>query len=143
MAKKKHASASEKGFTDKQKDNLQQALEHLKDADNIIKVLADNPDALNEFLDSAKKIRSKTKEVNSKAIARERWINVGARRINQVLMALNALEKCAHPYNYNYTEKEVQKMFEEIENKILHLKKAFMNDKDDLMNVKDKIFDKE
>lgn len=99
-------------------------------------------DELDKLVSTSRKdAKRKQKEENNKVIARQRWEKVGARRINQLLMAINALEKCSHPYNYNYTDTEIKRMFKEIDTKIKHLKQAFKSSSDDIDFIKKNIFD--
>lgn len=136
MAAKKDKNTAKGGLSDKQKEDLL----------NIFQKAYQNTDTPDQeltqrLLAMSKEFQRKNKEKTHKEKARERWKEVGTRRLNQVLIALNSLEKCAHPYNYNYTESEVKKMFKEIDTKLSHLKKAFNKNNDDLDYLKDKIFD--
>lgn len=52
---------------------------------------------------------------NKKETKRERFVRVAERRTQNVLDALKALSKCAHPAVYELTDEDVEKIFAAIE----------------------------
>jgi len=64
--------------------------------------------------------KTKYKESN-----RERFVRIVERRVNQLIKNLDSLGKCANKKNYEYTEKDVKKIFGEIDRKIKETKAMF------------------
>lgn len=56
---------------------------------------------------------------------RERFKRLATYRTNQVLKRLKVLGNCANRSAYDYTEKEVGKVFSEIERKVKEIKAKF------------------
>jgi len=61
-------------------------------------------------------------ETNSK---RERFKRLAVYRTNEVLKRLKVLGNCANRSAYNYNEKEIGKIFSEIERKVKQIKAKF------------------
>lgn len=66
-------------------------------------------------------------ENNSK---RERFEKVASTRVQKVIDMLNLLQNCANKGNYEYTDEDVQKMFEAINKALKNAKSAFASAKD-------------
>ena len=62
---------------------------------------------------------------NKKETKHERFVRVAEQRTQNVLDSLNALEKCCHPAVYEYTDKELKKIFAAIEHKLQEVKDTF------------------
>jgi hypothetical protein len=58
-------------------------------------------------------------------LKRERFINVGGRRVQKVLDSLDSLSKCANRNNYDFTEEDILKMTKTIKEKIRLLELSF------------------
>lgn len=56
---------------------------------------------------------------------RERFIRIVERRVNIVLKNLDSLSRCANKKNYEYSDKDVRKIFNEIEKKTREVKAIF------------------
>ena len=56
---------------------------------------------------------------------RERFVRIVERRVNQLIKNLDSLGKCANKKNYDYTEKDVKKIFGEIDKKTKEIKILF------------------
>ena len=63
---------------------------------------------------------SRNKESN-----RERFIRIVERRVNKILMDLDSLGKCSNRKNYEYSDKDVKKIFREIDKKVREVKSSF------------------
>ncbi len=63
---------------------------------------------------------AKNKESN-----RERFIRIVERRVNSILNNFDSLGKCSNKKNYEYTEADVKKMFNEIDKKCREIKMLF------------------
>jgi len=66
---------------------------------------------------------------NKKETKHERFVRVAELRTQNVLDSLNTLEKCCHPAVYEYTDKELKKIFAAIENKLQEVKDTFAGTK--------------
>ncbi len=66
---------------------------------------------------------------NKKETKHERFVRVAAKRTQDVLDSLKALEKCCHPAVYEYTEKELKKIYAAIEHKLQEVKDTFAGSK--------------
>ena len=58
-------------------------------------------------------------------IRRERFIKIATNRTNKVLDDIHMLGNCANTNNYEYTVKEVEKMFDAIETELKEIKRKF------------------
>jgi len=56
---------------------------------------------------------------------RDRFVRIVERRVNQILNNLDSLGKCANRKNYEYTDKDVSKIFAEIERKTKSIKAIY------------------
>ena len=56
---------------------------------------------------------------------RGRFVRIVERRVNQLIKSLDSLGKCANKKNYEYSDKDVKKIFSEIENKTKEIKAVF------------------
>ena len=54
-----------------------------------------------------------------------RFENVASRRVQKILDGLESLGKCSNSNNYEYTEKEVQKMFKAVKDKVKNIEVLF------------------
>ena len=70
---------------------------------------------------------------SNKTINRERFIRIVEKRVNKILDNLDSLGNCSNRKNYEYSEKDVKKIFGELEKKIKEIKIKFQerpNEKD-------------
>jgi len=58
---------------------------------------------------------------------RARFKRIVERRVNTILDNLDSLGKCSNKKNYEYTDKDVRKMFGELNNKIKEIKSLYEN----------------
>jgi hypothetical protein len=56
---------------------------------------------------------------------RERFIRIVERRVNIILKNMDSLGKCANKKNYEYTDKDIKKIFSEIDKKARETKAIF------------------
>lgn len=63
---------------------------------------------------------SKNKESN-----RDRFVRIVERRVNQLVKNLDSIGKCSNKKNYEYTEKDVKKIFGEIDKKTKEIRSLF------------------
>lgn len=61
------------------------------------------------------------------SIKRDRFIRIVESRVNKILSSLDNLGKCSNKRNYEYTEKDVRKIFREIERKVKDTKNLFQD----------------
>ena len=62
---------------------------------------------------------------DSKETRRERFVRIVERRVNLIVNNLESLGKCASKKNYEYTDKDVKKIFSEIDKKTREIKAIF------------------
>jgi len=62
---------------------------------------------------------------NNPETLEERFRRLATKRTNEVLKRLDILGNCANRQVYSYTEKEIEKIFKAIENKIREVKASF------------------
>ena len=55
---------------------------------------------------------------------RQRFENVASNRVQRILDTLQLLQNCSNKNNYEYTEKDVDKMFSEISSAVKDAKQA-------------------
>lgn len=67
---------------------------------------------------------------NSTNNRRDRFKRLAVYRTNEVLKRLKVLGNCANRSAYDYTEEEVNKIFNEIEKQVKHIKSKFSFPKD-------------
>lgn len=58
---------------------------------------------------------------------RERFKRIAERRVNTILDNLDSLGKCSNKKYYEYTDKDVRKIFNELNNKIKEIKSLYKN----------------
>ena len=68
-----------------------------------------------------------SKDDNNIDKKRERFVRIAEKRVNKILDYLDTLGKCSNRRNYKYSEKDVAKMFSEIEAKTKEIKILFQN----------------
>lgn len=56
---------------------------------------------------------------------RDRFIRIVEKRVNNVLQNLDSLGNCSNRRNYEYSEKDVKLIFNEIEKKVREIKGKF------------------
>lgn len=59
---------------------------------------------------------------------RQRFENVASNRVQRILDTLQLLQNCSNKNNYEYTEKDVDKMFSEISSAVKDAKKAYIKE---------------
>ena len=59
---------------------------------------------------------------------RQRFESVGGSRVQMVLDKLNNLSKCANSRNYQYDQKDIDKMFKAINDEVRRTKMKFEDD---------------
>ncbi|HUX59538.1 MAG TPA: hypothetical protein VMV77_21375 [Bacteroidales bacterium] len=58
---------------------------------------------------------------------RDRFIRIVEKRVNNILQNLDSLANCANKRNYEYSEKDVKIIFNEIDRKVKEIKGKFEN----------------
>ncbi len=58
-------------------------------------------------------------------IKKNRFKNVGSRRVQNVLESLDSLSKCANKNNYEYTDADISKMMKVIREQVRILEQSF------------------
>lgn len=67
-------------------------------------------------------------DINKKAPdRRERFVRIVEKRVNNVLQNLDSLGNCSNKRNYEYSEKDVKIIFNEIEKKVKEIRGKFEN----------------
>ncbi len=61
----------------------------------------------------------------NKEIKRKRFENVAAKRVKKVLNDIDVLSKCSNKSNYDYSEKDIEKMMRAIREKVRFLEASF------------------
>lgn len=69
--------------------------------------------------------KPKLRTMAEKTEKRKRFKRLAEKRTNRVLERLDILSNCANRSNYKYTEKEVNKIFREINKKVKNVKTQF------------------
>ena len=59
---------------------------------------------------------------------RQRFENVASNRVQRILDTLQLLQNCSNKNNYEYTEKDVDKMFSEISSVVKDAKQAYIKE---------------
>jgi hypothetical protein len=59
---------------------------------------------------------------------RERFENVASNRVQRILDTLQLLQNCSNKNNYEYTEKDVDRMFSEIMSAVKDAKQAYIKE---------------
>ncbi len=63
--------------------------------------------------------------MKSSALKQERFKRVAEKRVEKIIHYLNLLGNCSNRNNYEYSEKDVEKMFREIQNALNRNKVRF------------------
>ena len=56
---------------------------------------------------------------------RELFKRIAPKRVNKVLKSIEVLGNCSNPYAYEYTEKDISKIFRELNKKLRETKAMF------------------
>ncbi|MFJ7637901.1 MULTISPECIES: hypothetical protein [unclassified Peribacillus] len=56
---------------------------------------------------------------------RDRFVRVAETRTNKIITLMNLLGNCSNKNNYEYTDKDVEKIFLTLENELVLLKEKF------------------
>lgn len=59
---------------------------------------------------------------------RERFENVASNRVQRILDTLQLLQNCANKNNYEYTDKDVDRMFSEITSAVRDARQAYIKE---------------
>ena len=59
---------------------------------------------------------------------RQRFENVASNRVQRILDTLQLLQNCSNKNNYEYTKKDVDKMFSEISSAVKDAKQAYIKE---------------
>ena len=59
---------------------------------------------------------------------RERFENVASNRVQRILNTLQLLQNCSNKNNYEYTEKDVDRMFSEITAAVKEAKQSYIKE---------------
>lgn len=59
---------------------------------------------------------------------RERFENVASNRVQRILDTLQLLQNCSNKNNYEYTEKDVDRMFSEISSAVKAVRQAYVRE---------------
>lgn len=65
---------------------------------------------------------------------RERFLEIGAKRVQKVLDSLESLSKCSNRNNYEFNEEDINKMINSIKNKLKVVEEVY---KQKLINKKE------
>ena len=63
--------------------------------------------------------------MQKKETNRERFVRIAENRTQKIIDMLELLSNCANPYNYEYTKKDLDKMFTAIEMAVKDCKSKF------------------
>lgn len=58
--------------------------------------------------------------------SRKNFIKIATKRANQVIEKISSMENFTNSYYYQYTNKDIETMFEAIENQIAHTKEKLL-----------------
>ena len=61
----------------------------------------------------------------NKESKRDRFVRIVERRVNAIINNLDSLGKCANKKNYEYTEDDIRKIFNDIDKKTKEIKAIF------------------
>ena len=64
---------------------------------------------------------------NNDVIRRDRFVRIAEKRVNKVLDNLDSLGRCSNKSNYQYSDKDVKKIFGEIDKKIKEIKVLYQS----------------
>jgi hypothetical protein len=67
------------------------------------------------------------KKINQNNDKRERFIRIAEKRVNNILNNLDSLGKCSNRKNYEYNQKDVKKIFSEIDKKTREIKQMYQS----------------
>lgn len=62
------------------------------------------------------------------SVKRERFENVASKRVQKILDTLSLLSNCSNKSNYEYSDKDVELMFNEIAKAVKESKQAFLKE---------------
>ena len=71
-------------------------------------------------------MNNETKISNIVDTKRRRFVRVVEYRVNKIIQELDRLERCSNRRNYNFSDKDVKRIFNEIENKVKATKTLFI-----------------
>ena len=63
--------------------------------------------------------------MENKETNRERFVRIAESRTQKIIDMLDLLGNCSNPYNYEYSKKDLDKMFGAIENAVKNCKSRF------------------
>ena len=66
-----------------------------------------------------------SREIKKTETKRERFHRIAANRMQNILTEMNRLSNCSNTANYEYTEKDVQKIIKTLNEKFSEIKVAF------------------
>ena len=66
-----------------------------------------------------------TKKPKTGETRRTRFVRIAEGRVNRILEGLDSLGKCSNRSNYDYSEDDVKKIFNEIEKKVRDVRAMF------------------
>jgi len=75
-------------------------------------------------------IASEEKQQKSKQTKRERFIRVAQRRTKKLLREIQLLARCSNRSSYEYSEKDVLKIFEAIQTELNYARSRFMRNRE-------------
>ena len=64
--------------------------------------------------------------MQNKETNRERFVRIAESRTQKIIDMLDLLGNCSNPYNYEYTQKDVDKMFSAIESAVKSCKTKYV-----------------
>lgn len=64
-------------------------------------------------------------QYRKKITNRERFVRIAERRVNRITDALEKLGDCSNQRNYDYSNTDIKKIFEKIENKLRETRLKF------------------
>ena len=79
---------------------------------------------------SVSEIASEEKQQKSKQTKRERFIRVAQRRTKKLLREIQLLARCSNRSSYEYSEKDVLKIFEAIQTELNYARSRFMRNRE-------------
>ena len=64
-------------------------------------------------------------EGNKSNVKRDRFVSIVETRVNKIFDTLDSLGKCSNKKNYEYSEKDIKKIFGEIDKKVKEIRGLF------------------
>ncbi|MFH1917728.1 MAG: hypothetical protein ABIJ14_01295 [Nanoarchaeota archaeon] len=71
----------------------------------------------------------KKEKIDREKIKDERFKKIASRRVQEILHKMRLLRNCAHRGNYSYTDEQVKKIFNVIDEEWKHVKSEFNKNK--------------